>query len=45
MCHTVLSEESTKPNKLKRHFETQHKQPVGKPRAFFQEQKDKLERQ
>ena len=36
LCRKVLSAESMKPNKLKRHFETPHKEHVGKPRAFFE---------
>ena len=36
LCSKVLSAESMKPNKLKRHFETPHKEHVGKPRAFFE---------
>ena len=36
LCSKVLSAESMKPNKLKRHFEPPHKEHVGKPRAFFE---------
>uniref|UniRef100_H3B3H2 Uncharacterized protein n=1 Tax=Latimeria chalumnae TaxID=7897 RepID=H3B3H2_LATCH len=42
LCHAILSVESMKPNKLKRHLETQHKEHVGKPKSFFQRRKDEL---
>ena len=35
LCSNVLSTESMKPNKLKRHFETTHKEYVGKPKSFL----------
>ncbi|MBN3288297.1 ZBED5 protein, partial [Polyodon spathula] len=34
-CQAVLSAESMKPNKLKRHLSSQHKEHEGKPRSFF----------
>ena len=34
-----------KPNKLQRHLETKHKEQVGKPKAYFIQLKEKLERQ
>ena len=36
LCGNVLSAESMKSNKFKRHFETTHEEHVGKPRSFFE---------
>lgn len=35
-----LSHESMKPNKLKRHLVTVHKEHANKPRAFFERKRD-----
>lgn len=45
LCSNVLSAESMKPNKLKRHFETTHKEHVGKPRSFFEKKYAELNKQ
>ena len=45
LCSNVLSTESMKPNKLKRHFETTHKEYVGKPKSFFEKKHAELNRQ
>ena len=37
ICNAVLSKESMKPNKLKRHLQTQHPELSTKPRDFFLE--------
>lgn len=45
LCDTVLCSESLKPSKLKRHFETKHKDYQGKPRSFFQKKLEQVESQ
>ena len=42
MCYKVLSNESLKKNKLKRHLETKHPQHVKKNRMFFQHRETEL---
>ena len=42
MCYEVLSNESLKKNKLKKHLETKHTQHVKKNRIFFQHRETKL---
>jgi hypothetical protein len=37
ICLKVLAADSLKPNKLKRHLETLHKEYISKPREFFEE--------
>ncbi|KAG5856817.1 hypothetical protein ANANG_G00011920, partial [Anguilla anguilla] len=37
--------ESMKPNKCKRHFETTHKEYMGKPKSCFERKRDELSRQ
>jgi zinc finger BED domain-containing protein 5/7/8/9 len=45
MCNTVLSAESMKPNKLKRHQQTNHPECVDKPVEFFQRKLDNVGKQ
>ena len=45
LCGNVLSAESLKQNKLKRHFETVHKEHVGKPKNFFEKKCAELNKQ
>lgn len=45
ICDTVLCAESMKPSKLRRHFETLHKEFQGKPLSFFQKRLDQFESQ
>ena len=45
LCSKVLSAESMKPNKLKRHFERTQKEHVGKPRAFCENKFAELNKQ
>lgn len=45
LCSAVLSAESLKPNKLKRHFETVHKEHLGKPLSFFEKKCAELNQQ
>ena len=42
LCYKVLSNESLKKNKLKRHLETKHPQHVKKNRIFFQHRETEL---
>nr|XP_039248831.1 protein FAM200B-like [Styela clava] len=44
LCYAVLSNESLKENKLKRHFETKHPQYVKKNRIYFQHREAELKR-
>ena len=44
LCYKVLSNESLKKNKLKRHLETKHPQHVKKNRIFFQHRETELKR-
>ncbi|XP_077966629.1 zinc finger BED domain-containing protein 5-like [Styela clava] len=44
LCYAVLSNESLKENKLKRHFETKHPQYVEKNRIYFQHREAELKR-
>lgn len=37
ICEVILSKESMKPNKLKRHLQTQHPELTTKPREYFTE--------
>ena len=45
VCAEVLSNESFKHNKLKRHLESKHSRLVNKQRSFFEEEEQKLKRQ
>ena len=45
LCGNVLSAESLKPNKLKRHLETVHKEHVDKPKSFFEKKCAELNKQ
>ena len=45
ICAEVLSNESFKHNKLKRHLEAKHSRLVNKQRSFFEKEEQKLKRQ
>lgn len=47
LCCEILSNESLKPNKLKRHFESKHKAFTftGKDRSFFERKEEQIKRQ
>ena len=45
ICAKVLSNESFKHNKLKRHLEARHSRLVNKQRSFFEKEEQKLKRQ
>lgn len=45
LCHVVLSAESMKPSKLKRHLETKHPEHVEKDLEFFKRHELRLKRQ
>ncbi|GFQ69495.1 uncharacterized protein TNCT_616411 [Trichonephila clavata] len=47
LCGEILSNESMKPNKLKRHFDAKHKNSSfeGKDRTFFERKEAHLKRQ
>jgi len=44
ICNVTLSEESMKPNKLKRHLQTQHPECLTKPHEFFVEKLASLQK-
>lgn len=45
LCDIVLCSESLKPSKLRRHFETKHKDYQGKSRGFFEKKLEQVESQ
>jgi hypothetical protein len=45
ICGEVLSTESLKQNKLKRHLEAKHSTFVGKGRSFFERREQQMKRQ
>ncbi|XP_063765987.1 zinc finger BED domain-containing protein 5-like [Eleginops maclovinus] len=44
LCYESLANEAMKPAKLKRHFESKHKDYIGKPLALFERKRDKLKK-
>ncbi|GFX36237.1 protein FAM200B [Trichonephila clavipes] len=45
ICSKILAADSMKPNKLKRHFETLHREYINKPREFFESKLKSYEKQ
>ena len=45
LCGVVLCSEGLEPSKLKRHFQTKHKDYQGKPLTFFEKKLEQLETQ
>ena len=45
MFCAMLANECMKPAKLKRHFESRHKEYMGKPIGFFERKRDELKKQ
>ena len=43
LCYETLANEAMKPSKLRRHFESRHKEYVGKPIEFFQRKCNELD--
>ncbi|XP_063735356.1 NIPA-like protein 2 isoform X3 [Eleginops maclovinus] len=44
LCYESLANEAMKPAKLKRHFESKHKDYIGKPLALFERKRDELKK-
>lgn len=44
LCYELLANEAMKPAKLKRHFESKHKDYMGKPIAYFERKRDELQK-